>query len=178
LVTRYRDSVDYKNLAASTRKNWLPWLDRIASYFGDLRIAQFDRPGKVRKVIRVWRNKWAGTPRTADYGMQVLSRVLAFSVEQGDIAGNPCKGIPQLYSSDRSEVIWTDSDIVALKQRCLIEMANAVDLASHTGLREGDCCDFHGRPPRAAISGPRNGFFRPSPHPSTSRRSAQKPRRL
>jgi len=138
LVTRYRDSADYKSLAASTRKNWSPWLDRIASYFGDLRIAQFDRPEKIRKVIRVWRNKWANTPRTADYGMQVLSRVLAFSVEQGDIAGNPCKGIPQLYSSDRSEAIWTDSDIVALKQRCSPEMADAVDLASHTGLREGD----------------------------------------
>jgi integrase len=79
-----------------------------------------------------------GPPRTADYGMQVLSRVLAFAVEEGNIVGNPCKGIPQLYSSDRSEVIWTDSDIAALKQRCSIEIANAVDVASHTGLREGD----------------------------------------
>jgi integrase len=138
LLTRYRDSADYKHLAVSTRKNWSPWLDRMGSYFGDLRIAQFDRPEKIRKVIRIWRNRWSAKPRTADYGMQVLSRVLAFAVEQGDIASNPCKGIPQLYSSDRSEVIWTDSDIVALKQKCSIEMANTVDLASHTGLREGD----------------------------------------
>lgn len=138
LITRYRDSADYKNLAPATRKNWSPWLDRIGSYFGDLRIAQFDRPEKIRKVIRVWRNKWSATPRTADYGMQVLSRVLAFAVEQGNIAGNPCMGIPQLYSSDRSEIIWTESDIVAVKQKCSAEMANAVDLASHTGLREGD----------------------------------------
>lgn len=69
---------------------------------------------------------------------QVLSRVLAFAVERGDIAGNPCKGIPQLYSSDRSDVIWTESDIAKLKQNCSAEVAHAVDLAAHTGLRLGD----------------------------------------
>ena len=47
LVVLYRASADYtKNLADSTRKNWSPWLDCIADYFGELRIAQFDRPEK------------------------------------------------------------------------------------------------------------------------------------
>jgi integrase len=138
LVTRYRASGDYKGLADSTRKNWSPWLDRIASYFGELRIAQFDRPEKIRKIIRQWRNKWSGTPRTADYGMQVMSRVLAFAVDQGNIAGNPCKGIAQLYSNDRSEIIWTDADIAELKKTCPAEVASAVDLAAHTSLRLGD----------------------------------------
>ena len=52
LVTLYRSSEDYKKLATSTKRNWGPWLDRIADYFGDLSIAQFDRPGKIRPVIR------------------------------------------------------------------------------------------------------------------------------
>src|SRR4051812_16218627 len=52
LVIAYRASADYKNLAESTRKNWTPWLDRIADYFGDLRIAQFERSDKIRPVIR------------------------------------------------------------------------------------------------------------------------------
>jgi integrase len=138
LVTRYRASADYKDLAESTRKNWSPWLDRIGSYFGELRIAQFNRPEKVRKVIRQWRNKWSSTPRTADYGMQVLSRVCAFGVEEGEIADNPCTGIAQLYSNDRSEIIWADADIAALKKTCSVEVAHAVDLAAHTGLRLSD----------------------------------------
>jgi hypothetical protein len=75
LVTAYKASPEYKKLAESTRKNWWPWLDRIADHFGELRVAQFDRPEKIRPIIRCWRNKWAETPRTADYGMQVLSRV-------------------------------------------------------------------------------------------------------
>ena len=139
LVVLYRASRDYKTLAGSTRKNWSPWLDRIAEYFGDLRIAQFDRPEKIRPVIRRWRNQWADKPRTADYGMQVLSRVLSHAVDPlGKIAGNPCEGIKQLYSGDRSEIIWTDSDIAILKKTCSPEIAFAVDLASHTGLRLSD----------------------------------------
>jgi hypothetical protein len=35
LVVLYRASADYTiSLADSTRKNWSPWLDRIAEYFG------------------------------------------------------------------------------------------------------------------------------------------------
>lgn len=58
LVTTYKASAEYKALAESTRRNWSPWLDRIADYFGELRIAQFDRPEKIRPIIRCWRNKW------------------------------------------------------------------------------------------------------------------------
>jgi integrase len=139
IVTLYKTSGEYKELADSTTRNWAPWLDRIADYFGDLRIAQFDRPEKIRKVIRNWRNQWRDKPRTADYGMQVLSRVLSHAVDPlGKIASNPCEGIKQLYSGDRSEIIWTEPDIAALKKTCSLEIAHAVDLASHTGLRLSD----------------------------------------
>jgi integrase len=139
LIVLYRASPDYKKLAESTRQQWAPWLDRIGTYFGDLRIAQFERPEKIRPIIRRWRNQWADKPRTADYGMQVLSRVLSYAVDPlGSIAGNPCEGIKQLYTGDRSEIIWTDLDIVLLKKTCPPDIAHAVDLASHTGLRLSD----------------------------------------
>ena len=90
-------------------------------------------------MIRQWRNKWADKPRTADYALQVLSGVLAHAVDPlGKLAGNPCEGIKRLYSSNRSEIIWTDADIAEFKAVCSPELAHAVDLASHTGLRLGD----------------------------------------
>jgi len=75
--------------------------------------------------------------------MQVLSRVLSHGVELGKIAGNPCEGIKQLYSGDRSEIIWTDADLAKLKagkagKPCSTDLALAVDLAVHTGLRLSD----------------------------------------
>jgi integrase len=139
VVVLYKASPEYNKLADSTRAQWSKWLDRIAEYFGELRTAQFDRPEKIRPVIRRWRNQWADKPRTADYGMQVLSRVLSYAVDPlSKIAGNPCEGIKQLYSGDRSEIIWMDSDIALLKKTCSAEIAFAVDLASHTGLRLSD----------------------------------------
>ena len=52
-----------------TQQKWGPWLDRIAEHFGELRIAQFERPEKIRPIIRQWRNQWADKPRTADYAL-------------------------------------------------------------------------------------------------------------
>jgi integrase len=139
LVVAYKSSDDYKRLADSTKRQWAPWLDRIDDHFGELRIRQFDRPEKIRPIIRRWRNRYSDHPRTADYGLQVLSRVVSYSIDPlGRISINPCEGIKQLYTGDRSEVIWTDSDIADLKRTCTSEIAYAVDLASYSGLRLGD----------------------------------------
>jgi integrase len=139
VVADYKASGDYKKLAESTRIQWGKWLDRITDHFGDLSIAQFDRPEKIRPVIRRWRSQWADTPRTADYALQVLSRVVAHAVDPlGRIAGNPCERIKHLYSNDRSEIIWTDSDVAHIKKTCSAAIAQAVDLAGHTGLRLSD----------------------------------------
>ena len=101
VVTDYKNSAEYRKLAESTRAQWGKWLDRVADYFGELSIAQFDRPEKIRPVIRRWRSQWADTPRTADCALQVLSRVVAHAVDpMGKIAGNPCEGIKHLYNND------------------------------------------------------------------------------
>ncbi|EOQ41277.1 site-specific integrase [Brucella abortus] len=139
VITAYKSSHDYQKLADSTKRNWNGWLDRIGKKFGDLSIAQFDLPQKIRPVIRKWRGEFADKPRTADYGMQVLSRVLSYAVDPlGKISQNPCEGIKQLYKNDRAAIIWTDQDIARLKTKCSPEVAWAVDLAAHTGLRAGD----------------------------------------
>lgn len=135
---------DYKKnafpaLSASTRRVWSPWLDRIEEHFGKLKIAQFNRTEQIRPLIRHWRGKYATTPRSADMGMQVLSRVIAHGVDpMGKLASNPCEGIKHLYSASRAEIIWTEDDIAQLKAVCSPEVAFAVDLAASTGLRVGD----------------------------------------
>ncbi|HEY7242630.1 MAG TPA: site-specific integrase [Xanthobacteraceae bacterium] len=152
LVVSYKASPAYTGLADTTHKNWGPWLDRISEQFGELRIAQFERPEKIRPVILRWRKQWADKPRTADFALQVLSRVLSHAVEDGRLAGNPCEGIKRSYAGDRSEIIWTDADIAQLQKAggsrkirgkqmelpCPAELMHAVDLAAHTGLRAGD----------------------------------------
>lgn len=137
LVAAYRDSDTYRGLAESTRHNWAPWFDRIRDGLGNLSIKTFDKP-EVRPVITRWRNRWKDTPRTADFGKQVLSAVLSYGVAEGKLGSNPCFGIPNLYSSDRSEIIWKPEDLERFLATCSNEVGWALRLAALTGLRQGD----------------------------------------
>lgn len=137
LVIAYKSSDAYIDLADSTKRNWSRWLDRIRDHFGKLSIRQFDRP-TIRTDIKKWRSEWKDQPRSADYGMQVLSALLSFAVEEGRLGSNPCKGIGSLYESDRSDIIWEDGDLTTLQKHATPEVFRAAKLASLTGLRLGD----------------------------------------
>lgn len=138
VIASYRASTAFTGLADTTRRVWGRWLDRIGDHFGKLPTKAFDNTVRIRPIIRQWRSRMADQPRTADYGMQVLSRVLSFAVESGKIATNPCEGIKQLYSTDRAEIIWTEADIGQLRAVASPEIMHAVDLAAATGLRPAD----------------------------------------
>lgn len=138
LVSSYRSSLAFTGLAETTRTVWQRWLDRIVERFGEYPIAQFDRPEKIRPIIRKWRDTWSDRPRSADYAIQVLSRVLTHAVDLDKIRANPCEGIKNLYSNNRAELIWTDDDLAVLMAAASPEVWWAVNLAAHTGLRAAD----------------------------------------
>lgn len=133
----YKASPEFKALADSTRYRWGRWIDRIIDEFGDLSVRQFDRPA-FRSDIKHWRDTWRESPRTADYGKQVLSGILSYMVEEGAIVANICKGIKNLYRVDRSDIIWLDDDIKTLCAVASPEVGFALRLACLTGLRQGD----------------------------------------
>jgi integrase len=141
VIVAYKSSHDWLKLAATTRRNWTRWLDRIHERFGDLPTSAFDRPDLIRKHIRQWRAEWVATsgPRAGDYGVQVLSRVLSYAIDpMGKITANPCEGIKHVYRNERADIIWTDADIATLKAVASAEVGHAVDLAALTGLRVSD----------------------------------------
>ncbi len=74
------------------------------------------------------------------------------SIRSASWPDNLCEGLKQLYTSDRSEVIWNEADLRLLKKvgglrkinhkrielPCAPEIVDAVELGAHTGLRLGD----------------------------------------
>lgn len=138
LVAAYRASPAFTGLAPTTRKIWNRWLDRVVERFGDYRVGLFDHPEKIRPIIKRWRDQWADRPRSADYAIQVLSRVLTHAVDLDRISTNPCEGIKSLYSADRSDIIWTDDDLAAFRKAASAEVWHGVNLAAHTGFRAED----------------------------------------
>lgn len=137
LVEAYLASPEYLRLAPSTRQQWRIWTDRAKDEFGTGKLRLFSDP-RMRGTILDWRNKWASSPRTADYAIQVLSRILSWGVQRGWIMHNPAAGAPTLYRSDRSEIIWDDTEIEAVAAHMLPHAARAFKLAAWTGLPRGD----------------------------------------
>jgi hypothetical protein len=63
---------------------------------------------RIRGEFKSWRDRFANTPREADYAWPALSRIFSFSKGRGLIATNPCEGGGRLYSVNRTDKIWTD----------------------------------------------------------------------
>lgn len=138
LIGQLRASDYWKSeISAKTRQNWTPWLDRIETKFGKTSIAAFDRP-LIRVAIRKWRDQWKATPRSADVGLEVFSRLLSFGMDEGRLIGNAVAGMARLYKNDRSMIIWTDDDMARLEAVSSPQMIFAFRLAALTGLRTSD----------------------------------------
>ena len=137
LITAYRASPEWNNLSENTRTDWLRWLDRIDTKFGKAKAAIFnDR--RIRGDVLDWRDGWADRPRSADMAIQVLSRLISWSVDRGKLLQNNVTGFSQLYDANRADVIWTQAHFDAFNAAASVEVREAVELAACTGLRRGD----------------------------------------
>lgn len=139
LIARYKASPEFLGLRASTKREWMRWLDRIIVGLGSLPVSALNDPD-VRADILQWRDKhWGDQPRSADYAIQVLSRVLSWAHGRALLKINAAEGIAHLWKSDRADVIWSEDEIA-----CYImvspspEVGFILPLACLTGLRRED----------------------------------------
>jgi len=97
----------------------------------------------------------ADKPRKADYAWTTLARILSVAKDRGRISVNPCERGGRLYQTDRTDRLWTESDLARLLSIASPEMELTVLLALGTGQRQGDLLrlrwsDYDG------VNGPRN----------------------
>ena len=138
LVERYKSAPDgFLRLEASTKVQWIRWLDEITLVFGQLELVGLSASGIRARFIK-WRNTRASTPRSADYGMQVLKRLLAFGVENELIVRNPTEGIEGIYRASRADIVVEDGELEAILANVTPEAGRLIRLAAATGLRRGD----------------------------------------
>ncbi|MGE3303279.1 MAG: tyrosine-type recombinase/integrase [Hyphomonadaceae bacterium] len=141
LVAAYRASPEFKSLAPSTRRVWGRWLDRIDDTFGEATTRSMGEKG-ARKLILVWRDRYADQPRTADLAIQVLSRVLSWGVDREEIDHNRARGIAHLWEADWSDSIWEPTHLRAFEKAAhalgRAHLLTAVQVLAHTGLRVDD----------------------------------------
>jgi len=137
LIAEFKASAEFRRLSPSSVRSYLSYIKLIEDEFGDLPLAALaDR--RIRGEFKGWRDRFANTPRKADYAWSTLSRLLSFSKDRGLIASNPCEGGGRLYSADRTDKVWRDEDVAAFLANAAPELALAMMLALWTGQRQGD----------------------------------------
>ena len=100
LLHQYQASEDFRLLADSTRRSYVPLIVRIEKDLGDFPLSALpDR--RARGVFLEWRDEIAASSgrRQADYAWTVLARVLSWSWNRGLISNNPCERGGRLYRS-------------------------------------------------------------------------------
>jgi integrase len=137
LVWQYKQSPEFKNLAARTRKDYLPKLDRIQKHFGRLALTRISSREFIPHIYK-WRDTVCPSPRQADYHVQVLSALLGWAQRRGLIESNRAKNLPKLYKGNRSEITWTDDQVKAFLASAPEPLRRALILALETAQREGD----------------------------------------
>jgi integrase len=138
LAAAFLRSDTFSDYRDSTKSRWKGWLTkRIPKELGELSIRVFEDPKSIR-VIKKWRSRRKSTPRTADYGLQVLSRILSFAREEGVIREHFCKDVGHIYKGDRSDINWEDDETERLLKAAPDHMRHAILLANFTCLRQGD----------------------------------------
>ena len=139
LLRQYQDSEDFKVLADSTRRSYVPLIVRIEREFGDFPLgALSDR--RTRGLFMAWRDKivTASGRRQADYAWTVLARVLSWSLNRGLVSTNPCERGGRLWRGSRADKIWSDADEAAFFAAAPAHLHLPLLLALWTGQRQGD----------------------------------------
>lgn len=137
LVRAYIASPAYTKLKPSTRVNYDKAIDKIEAEFHELELPAIAEPG-ARRLFLEWRDSMAETPRTADYAVTVLARIISFGVDRELVARNPLERVEKLSDGTRRDAIWTDAQIEAFLAAAPPKLRLAMELARWTGQRQGD----------------------------------------
>lgn len=127
-----------KPKSPATMKEYLRLLTATEARFGTLPVKALESP-KVNAIFIDYHEEIAiDRPREADNRMTVLCAVFNEAKRRGLITRNPLDGFERAYSSDRSEMIWTEADISKFMAHAPLELQQALILAIHSGQRYGD----------------------------------------
>lgn len=94
---------------------------------------------RTRGFILAWRDAtFSDRLRTADKVIGTLSACINWGIDRGKVSVNPLTSVKKLYSSNRSNLIWTQEDLDKLKPHCSVEVWRAIRLTLLTGLAISD----------------------------------------
>lgn len=141
VAAAFQASPEWAQLATKTKADYARYLSEIVDVWGDLPMRQVKR-----HHIFALRDQFGDTPRTANYVVQVASRLLSFALDRGEIEVHPARHLKDLKTGEGYRP-WEDAEIAMFRQRWPANTLERVcfELVLNTGLRGGDA-HLLGRP--------------------------------
>ncbi|MFD2175713.1 tyrosine-type recombinase/integrase [Rhodobacter lacus] len=141
VIGQYLESRDFRNLAPRTQKDYqrsIYMKGGIDEEFGTAPIGVFNRP-EIRQIAYRWRDRFSSA-RVADHARTHLVKIVNWAVDRSIITTNHLAGMTALYEVDRSDLIWTDTEIEAFCDGAPDYLRRILIAATETGLRPQDLC--------------------------------------
>lgn len=132
LVTSYRSTGEFAQLAPLTKRDYLKRLDWIAERLGDYDATKFPRS----EVIRI-RDACIDRPREANYRLSVMSILMEHAIDLDWRSDNPAKGVKKLKLGEGYKP-WTPDQIDCFREHADPIPLLAFELALGTGQRPSD----------------------------------------
>ena len=145
IIIAFLDTPEFKKLAIRTQsdvKNSIFHKKGIDAKFGDAPIQAFNDP-RIRKQVYAWRDNIAKASSgdgfvQADTRVGHLAQIVTWALDRGWLIQHHLQKIKKLYSSDRSEIIWTEEEINEFCAIAPLWLKRVLIVATETGLRPGD----------------------------------------
>ncbi len=136
---KYLRSPAYAKRADSTKREYRRLVGKLEAVFGDMPLRALGSP-RAAGVFLDWHEELAlDTPREADNALALLALILKRAKRRGRIPANPlAEGFERQHHGDRSEMIWTESDVARFMRVAPLELQRAMILFMHSGQRYGD----------------------------------------
>lgn len=132
LIRLYKAAPEYRQLNEKTKKDYVRYLEIVRELWGALAVAKLER-----KHILKLRDRYADKPRTANYLMQVLRRLLNFAIDRGFRTDNPAQR-PGTLRTGPGHKPWPDWLIQAFRENAEPHVREAMEVLLYTGQRQSD----------------------------------------
>lgn len=138
LIREYLASPKFASKRDTTQREYKRMLTKLETAFGTMPTLALGSAKVIGKFIDYQEEIGRDKPREADNRLTILSAVFSYAKRKGRILRNPLERFERLYDADRSEIIWTESDILKFMKGAPVELQCVMILAIHTGQRYGD----------------------------------------
>jgi integrase len=132
LIAIYRAAPEFLTLSATTRRDYGAVLDMVGTRFGRAALTSPDRAWVFRM-----RDEVQDRPRTANYRVAIIRRLMSFAVDRGLRQDNPALRVAALGTAQEHR-IWTEDEIAVMTGEAAGEIALPVLLGLYTAQRRGD----------------------------------------